>query len=151
MTLAIEETRDNSSKTPAIPDVLKNISGVRGENLLAALLPDLVASFSDIADYQIRFNAALEALEALQPRDANELMICIQIIALHRKGMDFMTRSQGSDKYASFATKLLRLHSEKVESLMKYRRKGQQVVHVEHVHINQRGQAVIGNLQGGGS
>ena len=37
-----------------------------------------------------------------------------------------------------------------VEALNRYRGKGQQHVRVEHVHVNQGGQAIVGAVQGGG-
>jgi hypothetical protein len=41
------------------------------------------------------------------------------------------------DRYLNASAKLLRLHGEKLEALNRYRRKGHQVVQVEHVHVHQ--------------
>lgn len=149
------ESVDTQQKLPAqssVPDLLKQLCGVYQDNFLQTLLPDLVANFSDINDLRVKNNAVLEALEAMQPKDVNELMICIQILALHRQGMNFMYRlskAEGAfvDRYLNASTKLLRLHGEKLEALSRYRRKGHQVVQVEHVYIHKGAQAIIGNVE----
>jgi len=45
---------------------------------------------------------------------------------------------------ASAASRLLRAYTTQVESLRRLRSGGSQFVRVEHVHVNQGGQAVIG-------
>jgi hypothetical protein len=139
----------------SLPALFKQLSGVYQENFLQTLLPDLVVNFEDINDLNIKNRAVLEALEAMQPKDAHELMLCIQILALHRQGMNFMYKlahadGKFMDRYLNASAKLLRLHGEKLEALNRYRRKGHQVVQVEHVHVHQGAQAVIGNIQTGG-
>lgn len=51
--------------------------------------------------------------------------------------------------YLNGAPKLLTRHHDTLESLLKYRRKGEQRVHVEHVHIYGGGQAIVGNVSTG--
>lgn len=135
--------------------MLKQLSGVDQVNFLQTLLPDLVASFDDVDDFNVKNRAVLEALEAMHPQDAHELMLCIQILALHRQGMNYMyklSQAEGTfaDRYLNASAKLLKLHGEKLEALNRYRRKGQQMVKVEHIHVHQGAQAVIGNIQTGG-
>jgi hypothetical protein len=45
------------------------------------------------------------------------------------------------------AARLMRAYAIQVEVLRRLRTGGQQVVRVEHVHVNDGGQAVIGNVQ----
>jgi hypothetical protein len=47
---------------------------------------------------------------------------------------------------ASAATKLLRAFATQIEALRRLRNGGSQLVRVEHVHVNEGGQAVIGNV-----
>ena len=145
----------DSQTHPSIPELLKQLSGVQQENFLLTLLPDLAITFDDIKDPSTKHKAVLGALEAMEPKDVHELMLCIQLLAFHRQGMNYMyklSQSDGAfaDKYLNASVKLLRLHGEKLEALNRYRRKGHQVVHVEHVHVHQGAQAVIGNVQTGG-
>jgi hypothetical protein len=45
------------------------------------------------------------------------------------------------------AARLLRTYAIQVETLRRLRNGGSQFVRVEHVHVNEGGQAVIGNLK----
>jgi len=44
------------------------------------------------------------------------------------------------------ASKLLRTYTAQVEALAKIRRKGEQKVRVEHVHVHCGGQAIVGSI-----
>ena len=52
---------------------------------------------------------------------------------------------------ATAAARLLRAYSVQVETLRRLRHGGDQYVRVEHVHVNDGGQAVIGNVKAAGS
>ena len=47
---------------------------------------------------------------------------------------------------ASAAARLLRAYATQVEALRRLRNGGSQTVRVEHVHVNEGGQALIGNV-----
>jgi hypothetical protein len=47
----------------------------------------------------------------------------------------------------NLAVKLLRTYTAQLEALQRYRGKGQQKVMVEHVHVHQGGQAIVGNVE----
>jgi len=49
----------------------------------------------------------------------------------------------------NIANKLLRTFNTQVETLKRYRSKGEQKVMVEHVHVHQGGQAIVGNVTRG--
>ena len=49
--------------------------------------------------------------------------------------------------FASAAARLMRTFAMQVEVFRRLRNGGQQFVRVEHVHINEGGQAVIGNVK----
>src|SRR5262245_30714944 len=48
---------------------------------------------------------------------------------------------------ASAAARLLRAYATQVETLRRWKNGGSQVVRVEHVHVNEGGQALIGNVR----
>lgn len=55
------------------------------------------------------------------------------------------------ETHMNYAIKLLRLHNETIETLSRYRRKGEQKVIVQHVNVNDGGKAIVGgNLGIGG-
>ena len=51
---------------------------------------------------------------------------------------------------ATAAARLMRAYSAQVETLRRLRHGGDQYVRVEHVHVNEGGQAVIGNVKTAG-
>ena len=55
----------------------------------------------------------------------------------------------GAESYSTVATKMLRTYTAQLETLAKLRRKGEQVVRVEHVHVYPGGQAIVGSITTG--
>jgi len=49
--------------------------------------------------------------------------------------------------FGSAAARLMRAYATQVEVLRRLRSGGQQFMRIEHVHVNDGGQAVIGNVQ----
>lgn len=104
-----------------------------------------------------RLNTALALLHGIKPHDALEALLAVQMIGVHNLAMDFMARSilkeqtfEGCDANVNWAMKLLRTFTAQIEALNRYRSQGQQKVVVEHVHVNQGGQAIVGTIEGGG-
>ncbi len=103
-------------------------------------------------------NKAVAALAGIGPRDELEGMLAVQMIAVHHLAMECMKRArrsqpiEGMNYHINCAAKLQRTFVAQVETLNRYRGKGQQKVTVEHVHINKGGQAIVGavNQEGGG-
>lgn len=99
-------------------------------------------------------NAALAMIEAAKPRDEIEGALCVQMAATHAASMAVLARlgsGHGSDqRVAAIATapaRLLRAFVTQVETFRRLRNGGSQIVRVEHVHIHQGGQAIVGNMQ----
>ncbi len=55
----------------------------------------------------------------------------------------------GTEGYVNQATKMLRTFAAQMEALKRYRTGGQQKVIVEHVHVNEGGQAIVGVVNRG--
>jgi hypothetical protein len=54
---------------------------------------------------------------------------------------------QGRQENLNQANKLSRTHAMLLETLNRHRGKGQQKVTVEHVHVHEGGQAIVGNVE----
>ena len=100
----------------------------------------------------------LEALAGIAPNDEIEGMLAAQMIACHSAAMECFRRAmikeqpfEGRNQNLNFANKLSRTYALHMETLDKHRGKGQQKVTVEHVHVHQGGQAIVGNVTNGGS
>jgi hypothetical protein len=106
-----------------------------------------------------RKSAALSGLIGISPSDECEGMIAAQLIACHNASMECYRRAMlheqtfdGRRENLSQANKLSRTYATLLEALNHHRGKGQQKVTVEHVHVHDGGQAIVGNVEtkGGG-
>jgi hypothetical protein len=100
---------------------------------------------------EIAVNAALAMVEAASPKDEIESGLAIQMACTHTATMAVLARlggGHGSERrvaaLGSAAARLLRAYAMQVEALRRLRRGGQQHVRVEHVHISDGGQAIVG-------
>lgn len=107
---------------------------------------------------EARYRGTVLALRDISPQDILEGMIAGQLIASHNAAMECYRRAMIPDQPAegramnlSQANKLSRTHVALLEALNRHRGKGQQKVTVEHVHIHNGGQAIVGNVTGGGA
>jgi len=103
-------------------------------------------------------NAALAFIEGAKPRDEVEAALVIQMAATHSATMAVIRRigsGGGGDRslavVASAASRLLRAYAMQVETLRRLRNGGSQFVRVEHVHVAEGAQAVVGLVNAGGS
>lgn len=149
---------------------LKNIGGSRSDEWNDKIINDAVESFwdnhvtlsSDEKEYieqrEKHSRATMIALADMKPADVMEGMLVAQMIAAHNALMECYRRAmlsnqttEGRTMNLSHAGKLSRTYAMLVDTLNKHRGKGQQKVTVEHVHIHNGGQAVVGVIEGGGS
>jgi hypothetical protein len=103
-------------------------------------------------------NAALAMIEGAAPQNEVDGAIAIQMACAHAAAMTVLTRLGGGGgterrvlAFASAAARLMRAYAVHVETLRRLRHGGDQYVRVEHVHVNEGGQAVIGNVKPTGS
>jgi hypothetical protein len=85
-------------------------------------------------------------------------MLAAQMSVVHLATMTFTRRLahtdtiQQQDSAQNALNKLMRTFTNQVETLKRYRSNAQQTVKVEHVHVHEGGQAIVGNVgPGGGS
>lgn len=137
--------------------IMQDITGTANSNLAIDLheRASLAMPGSLYGSLQKNKTIVAQTLSELQPQDATEAMLCSQLITLHSQAMEYLRRAEGADflhlqdSCLNSASKLLRLHHATLEALMKYRRKGEQKVIVQHQHqyvqVNEGGQAIVGS------
>lgn len=83
-------------------------------------------------------------------------MLAAQKVSIHNMAMECSKRAMLEGQTAHGVTenlnrvnKLMRTFTTQLEALGRYRGKGVQRVTVEHIHINNGGQAIVGNVNGG--
>jgi hypothetical protein len=103
---------------------------------------------------ELGVNSALALIEAAAPRDEIEGALALQMACTHIAAMALLARLQEgypterrTALFATAAARLLRVYVTQVEALRRLRHGGSQFVRVEHVHVNEGGQAVIGNVR----
>jgi hypothetical protein len=97
-------------------------------------------------------NAMLAGIAAMRPRDEAEAMLMAQMIATHELAMTFARRLKRTenipqqDSAVNGLTKLTRTYAAQMEALKRYRSGGEQKMTVQHVHVAEGGQAIVGNV-----
>jgi hypothetical protein len=101
-------------------------------------------------------NNAMALLNGIQPQDEIEGMLAIQMIAVHNMVMETIKLAmvtgqtfQWKEASINHATRMLRTFAAQMEALKRYRTGGQQKVTVEHVHVTDGGQAIVGVVNRG--
>jgi hypothetical protein len=99
-------------------------------------------------------NAALAMIEAAAPRDEIEAALAVEMACCHAAAMSVLGKLDGAfgserriAAFGSTAARLMKVFTLQVEVLRRLRNGGHQFVRVEHVHVNDGGQAVIGNVR----
>ena len=139
--------------------LLMEAIGTEEEPFLAGLLIQLVNAGSIGKDVneagEASANFLLSVVKGIQPVDEVEAMLAAQMAAVHSATMTFARRLNHVDNLAQQDSaergfnKLARTFAAQVEALKRYRSRGEQKVRVEHVHVNEGGQAIIGNVSTG--
>jgi hypothetical protein len=139
---------------------LRNAFGTASSAFVQASLYQLIAAArlpgSGISE--IAVNASLALIEGAKPQGEIEAALVLQMACTHAAAMAVLATfagGHGPDRNmairASAAGRLLRAYATQVETLRRLRNGGSQIVRVEHVHINEGGQALIGNVRKDGS
>jgi hypothetical protein len=103
---------------------------------------------------ELSMNAALAMIEAAAPKDEIEGALAVQMACTHTAAMAVLAKldvafatEQRVAALGSAAARLMRAYATQVEVLRRLRNGGLQFVRVEHVHVNDGGQALIGNVK----
>ena len=139
---------------------LKNAFGTASSAFVEASLYQLIAAarLPGSGICEIAVNASLAFVEGAKPQGEVECALVMQMACTHTAAMSVLGTFAGAHGYgrdvplkASAAARLMRAYATQVEALRRLRNGGSQVVRVEHVHVNQGGQALIGNVRKDGS
>jgi hypothetical protein len=104
-------------------------------------------------------NFVLAMVKGIAPKDEIEAMLAVQMAAVHNATMTFAGRLARADNVAQqdiaerAFNKLARTFAVQMEALKRYRTGGEQRVTVQHVTVNEGGQAIVGAVSavaGGG-
>jgi len=126
------------------------------DEFVDVMLTQLVAALRpgpfDVLD-EATLNAAIAVVASVKPQSELEALIAVQIVATGFTGLKFLQHSQRHldeafiGVYGGYATRLLRLQNELVQTLDKHRRGHKQTVEVRHIHSGAQG--VVGIVNSG--
>ncbi|WP_171070029.1 hypothetical protein [Methylobacterium terricola] len=132
---------------------LADAMGSRSDEFAVAQLSKLTVMIAkDNSTPQLALNAMLAGVGAVRPENEIEGQLAVQMAATHHLAMRCLSQAATTDNPArmeaagTLATKMLRTYTTQIEALAKLRRGGAQTVRVEHVHVYQGGQAIVGNV-----
>lgn len=101
-------------------------------------------------------NFAVSVIASVKPQDALESLIAAQMAAVHVAAMKHVRMMNHSETIPQLevqertVNKLMRTFAAQMTALKKYRSSGEQKVTVEHVTVNEGGQAIVGSVRAGG-
>lgn len=127
------------------------------DQVVSAGIATRVANIVCLAGSTEKPEALMEALgmvEQLEPTNTTEAVLASHMVGLHQAAMVFLKRSlvceqstEAIDANVMRTTKLMRLFNECTDTMQRLKGKsGQQRVTVEHVHVHEGGQAIVGEV-----
>lgn len=132
--------------------------GTTNPDFLHGLLQQLVNAGSHGKEAnEDGINFMLSVVNGIEPQDELEAMLASQMAAVHMASMTFARRLAHvdtipqQDSAERAFNKLARTFATQMEALKRYRTGGQQKMIVEHVTVQEGGQAIIGNVHGRGA
>jgi len=149
---------------PYAPESMKRDWWARLKKALGTVSPDFILAtlrqieiasrLPDQGTSEVAVNAALAIIEGAQPRNEIEAVSAIQLACAHAATMQIFNslRNQSGRQQIALATaaaQLIKASAIQSEQLRKLKGGQSQYVRVEHVHVNDGGQAVIGNVKAG--
>ena len=164
MSIMVDKTEDgnklivavnSSDKEPSMDQyygIMQKLTGTQDRELAQDICRKGINAMPGPKDDEHNINTVYQALADMEPKDAIEAKLCLQAHVLYAQGMRCLRKAEDaemmchSEFYMRSAVKLLRLHNETVETLSRYRRKGEQKLIVQHVNVECGGQAVVGNM-----
>ena len=132
------------------PDTLERLYGVKTHDAASGLMKSALNALGRTGEHYRPFIAAMTA--ELEPSDAIEAMLVTQMAATHvamttlAQKMADQTMWTIRESNERSMTRLSRTFLAQVDALKKYRAKGQQIVKVEQVTVQDGGQAIVGDV-----
>lgn len=115
---------------------------------------DVSRSGAEVKAHELNFMLSL--IRGIGPRDDIEALLAAQMAAIHKATMTAAWRLAHvetivqQDLASTMVHKLARTFAMQVEALKRYRSSGEQTIKVQHVTINDGGQAIVGTVHAWG-
>ena len=126
--------------------------GTTDRDFFDGLMSQLVNAGQGQGRSENAVNFMVAVIKGIEPRDQIEAMLAAQMAAVHMASMTFARRLAHvenipqQDSAERAFNKLTRTFAAQVEALKRYRSGGEQKMTVQHVHVGEGGQAIVGNV-----
>ena len=155
---------DDDGKTVVNLDGDKVISifGIENESLVKQLAMQAMNASSinfvqqDGQQDKVILESTLSMIESISPQNGLEAMLAVQMASVHNMAMEMSKRAmlkdqtiEGVEYNINRSTKLMRTFTAQMETLKRLRMGGKQTIQVQHVNVNDGGQAIVGDVTGG--
>jgi len=99
-------------------------------------------------------NAAIGALLAMEPQSPLEAELICQALSSSHFATKLLRKSshgnpESQEQWLKLSMRLMRLYTQQIETLSRWRRQGQQSMVIKHLHVSDNSQAVIGPMSMG--
>lgn len=130
--------------------------GTDSADFMAGVLSQLANAVSPGKDADgAAINFALAVISGVEPKDELETLLGLQMVSVHLATMTFTRRLAHVETIAQqdsaerALNRLMRTYVAQLEALKRYRTGGEQKVLVQHVNVNDGGQAIVGTVDRG--
>jgi hypothetical protein len=151
-----EPLADPSTRRNEVNRMFREAVGVKNTDLADHLLVQIATSMNwgQYSTDAEKFFGAIALMQEIKPTNVNETLLACQMIGVHHAAMRFLQLAtlpdqtfEGKGANVSRATRLMRLFNEQSDAMAKLRGKTfQQKVRVEHVHVHEGAQAIVGSV-----
>jgi len=144
--------------------------GSADPDLAQHLLTQVVSSFAGVSSFNgispdgldydkvvPAANVVMAIFAGIKPQNEIEAMLAVQMVSVHNLASECIKQAisdgqspEGRQANVRYATKMTRTFIAQMAALKNYRQGGQQKMTVEHVHVNEGGQAIVGQVNQGG-
>jgi hypothetical protein len=123
-------------------------------HLLAQAQEGIMVSYEDQEKVAKTLSAVTTMLRGIGPKDEVEGMLAVQLTVTHHQALEYLALSLSNrlnpelaQVAVNTATRLMRTFINLIEALIKYRNRNEanQRIRVDHVHVHQGGQAIVGS------
>lgn len=146
-------TIEGSNNLALNPDCLPQLVEAAGTQFAGALslqIADATSLARNVREDEVNF--CLAVVEGIQPQDHLEAMLASQMAVVHQQAMASVRKLGNSqnipqqDTNEKTLNKLMRTFAMQMDTLKRYRSRGEQRVYVERVNVESGAQAVIGDV-----
>jgi len=159
ISLNFETSEENIKPENIYNEKLCELTGTKNRELAANIIKDAASAICGYSNFGSKKNIVLQSLSEQQPKDIHEARLCAQAAALYSQGLDYLDRARSvlfdegtfaKDHwhiiFMKAAVRLLDLHTKTVTELARYKQNGEQRIIVQHVQVNDGGQAIVGGV-----